>query len=432
MILSRYHIVTLFTAASVIVCASQHAHAQNQIASNDRARTSFRANGTLMINGQDVFPIGVRIEGEGKEFAKIKDVGFNTLLTSGAVDATFYDEATKHNLWVIGGHYDWAHFESLSKGNRHNVDFYAGDLQGLKKAFSYGNQSDMGPLEVLETYDHYPTVIGWNTTEEPLAKFVEPLETMYEVFKANSPDHLVVTLLTHPNWFHTFKHAGDVTIVDVYPYRGKNSLPAILTYDYVRRAVEETGKPVWLMPQMYHGSYFSKDPADELTLSQIRQASYLGLIGGAKGIIFYSYYAYESLGGKTGNADEILTQRWANMTEAVQEIKKVSPLVCEGRPIDLHLSWTGEGGQGAGLVPVQTYEYYGEYYIMVANVSPYPVTASVKSKSRANPIGFELSVFTGEEDITLTTATDVDHPATITVQPNGQGVVRFTRLPLRP
>lgn len=398
-----------------------------------RARASIRADGTLMINGKSVLPIGIRIEGEGEEFAKLADVGFNTLLGSGAVGHEYYEAAARYGLWVIGGHYDWAHFESLSRGNEHGVDFYAGDIAGLTKAFGYGNQSGQTPLEVIDTFDHYPTVFAWNTCEEPTAKYVEPLEQMYAIFKANSPDHLVVTLLTHPDWYHTFKNAGDVTIVDVYPYRGAGSLPAILSYQYVRRAIEETGKPVWLMPQLYHGFYFSKNPADELTLQQIRQASYLGLIGGAKGVIFYSYYAYEAIAsGDTRDKSAVLQERWTNLKVAVTELRHLSPLVCDGRPVELHIPWKTQDGVDAGLNPVRTFEYYGDYYVMVANVTSRPINGTIETLERADPNGFELSIFAGGSDLQVAQAQGPDNPAVVTVQPNGAGVVKLERRPLRP
>lgn len=407
--------------------------ALRQAKAQDRASASLRADGTLLINGQAVFPIGIRIEGEGKEFARLADLGFNTLLGSGAVGQEYYGRAAQHGLWVIGGHYDWAHFESLSKGNKHGVDFYAGDVKGLEKAFTYGNQSGLGPLEVIERFDNYPTVFAWNTCEEPTAKYVEPLEKMYEVFKANSPDHLVITLLTHPDWYHTFKNAGDVTIVDVYPYRGEGSLPAILSYEYVRRAVEETDKPVWLMPQLYHGFYFSKNPDDELTLQQMRQANYLGLIGGAKGIILYSYYAYEAVaGGDQRPREALLAERWDRVGEAVSELRQLSPLICDGRPIVLPIRWLSEDGTDAGLAPTLALEYYGDLYVLVANVSDQPITGAIRGLNRANPNAFELSVFAGENDLQLVQSTGPDDPATVTVTPQGQGVVLLRRRTLRP
>lgn len=393
-----------------------------------------REDGTLLINGKPVFPVGIRIEGEGKEHARLAGIGFNMLLGSGAVATPdFYREAARNKLWVIAGHYDWASFTTLSRGNKHGVDLYAGDVVGLRKAFGYVNQAGQSPLEALEAVDSFPSVFAWNTCEEPLPKFVEPLNAMYEVFKANSPDHLVITLLTHPDGFSALKHAGDLAMVDVYPYRGKASLPPILSYEYVKRAIRETGKPVWLMPQLYHPSYFSGVPGEDLTLRQMRQAAYLGLIAGAKGIVLYSYYAYEMRLGKDERPLEpLLAERWERLRALVSELTKLGPVICDGRPVEMPVQWAGSDGTALGLAPTRALEYYGKTYLMVANVSGQTVTGSLRNPSRVNPNGYELSVFAGARDVGVTQAPGPDERATVTLAPNGQGVVLLTRRALLP
>lgn len=235
-------------------------------ATGEPARASIRGDGTLLINEQPVFPIGIRIEGEGKEHAQIAEAGFNMLLGSGKVEAPYYEAAVRKKLWVIAGHYVWATFATIRSGNSLKVDLYAEDDASFQKTFGYWNQSGRKPLDALAAFDRFPCVFAWNTCEEPPAKFIEPIEHMYEIFKSNSPHHLVIPLSCNMQWAHVFRKAGDVLIVDCYPYRGHRSQPALYTYQWVRRAREAIGdKPVWLMPQLYQPFYWSRRDQDELT-----------------------------------------------------------------------------------------------------------------------------------------------------------------------
>ena len=134
-------------------------------------KASIRADGTLLIDGKSMFPIGIRIEGTGKEHKQIADMGFNLLLGSGAVTPSYYQQAQKNGLLVIAGHYIWATFKG-AKGR--GIDLYAADKDAIAKTFTYRNQSGQTPLQALATVDHHPCVFAWNTCEEPLAKFVEP------------------------------------------------------------------------------------------------------------------------------------------------------------------------------------------------------------------------------------------------------------------
>ena len=408
-------------------------------------RAAIREDGTLIVDGEVVFPIGIRIEGDGSEHALIAETGFNMLLGSGAVEPSYYDRANEHGLLVIAGHYVWATFASFRKGNSRGIDLYAEEGAGLEKAFRYTNQSRQTPLQAMAAVDHHPCVFAWNTCEEPGAKFIEPLEFMYEIVKSNSPGHLVIPLSCDVDWFHTFRNAGDVLMMDVYPYRGsKKSQPPAYSHDRIKLAREALpGKAVWLMPQLYHPSYWSRQAGDDLTLQQMRQADYLGLIAGAKGIMMYSHSSYRTWwkdGERVRNIREhpppaeVWETRWGRLRRLVAELKQLGPVICDGRPVDLPLYWriTGEQGGSAGPVFVRTLDLYGELYVLVANLCGSDVAADLNWTSRVNRHAFDTSVFLGQENLSLTVAGEGRAPTVLGVKPQGCGVFRLTRRPLKP
>ncbi len=398
------------------------------------ARASIRADGTLLINGRPVFPIGIRIEGEGKEHAQIAQAGFNMLLTSGKVEAPFYKAAARNKLWVIAGHYVWATFATIRSGNSRKVDLYAEDMACLQKAFGYWNQSRRKPLEALAAFDRYPCVFAWNTCEEPPAKFIEPLEQMYEIFKSNSPHHLVVALSCDPGWAHIFRHAADVLIVDCYPYRGPRSQPAIYTYQWVRRARRASGKPVWLMPQLYQPFYWSRRDGDELTVQQMREQNYLGLIAGAKGVIMYHYYSLwqwceHGRLHKGGCAPKLFQQRWDRVKRVVAELRKLGPIICDGRPAALPIQWFDEQNRPLGPQLTRLLDYYGDRYLLVCNLSARPIHAEIRGTNRLVRHPYRVSVFLGAQDLRVERGED---SLVVTVGPRGAGVFLLERKPLKP
>ncbi len=71
-------------------------------AGNNRLVASTRDDGVLVVNGEAVFPIGIRIEGDGRYHQMIADAGFNMLLGSGAVKPSYCAQAGRAGLWVTG------------------------------------------------------------------------------------------------------------------------------------------------------------------------------------------------------------------------------------------------------------------------------------------------------------------------------------------
>jgi len=402
-----------------------------------QAVAAIRGDGTLLINGRPLFPIALRIEGEGKEHQRIADAGFNMLLGSGAVEAPYYEAATRNKLWVIAGHYVWATFATIRSGNSRGVDLYAEEGEGLQKTFGYWNQSRRKPLKALADFDHYPCVFAWNTCEEPPAKFVEPLEQMYEIFKSNSPRHLVAALSCDIDWAYVFRKAGDVLILDCYPYRGHRSQPAIYTYQRVRRAREAlVDRPVWLMPQLYQPFYWSRREGDELTVQQLREQCYLGLIAGAKGIVMYHYYALQQWCKdgelhKGGVDPALFEKRWERVRKVVAELRQLAPLICDGRPVELPLQWFGPDGQALGPQLTRALDYYGDLYLLVANLADYVISAKTQWTCPVNRDAHTVSVYLGDADLRASQA-EGRNPATVSVKGKGAGVFLLKRKPLRP
>ncbi len=408
------------------------------IAEQAATLATFCGDGTLVVDGQPVFPIGMHTE-ELESIERIAGAGFNLVSGSGEWGEQHYAASEQEGLLVLGGHYVWATFASFRSGG--GIDLRPSEAAGVQNVIRHArDQSRRLPLETLAAFDHLPGVIGWRTNEEPEAKLVESLEYAYEVFKSHSPGHIVATLSCDPRWFHLFRNTADVLIVDNYPFRGNRGAKRSLleTYEWISHAKDVMGgKPVWLMSQLIPPSYWSLDPADELSLQDMRLQSYLGLIAGAKGIIMYNYEMFMQVRERDADGDarlrpageDLLRRRWSAVRALVEELKALAPIICGGRlSSDLEIRWLQPGAQGPGPQMTRELDHYGRKYLLIANPLDVPIEGRVFGINGGNRRAFDAGVFCGDRDLSVRTETPGE--PTITVGPRGTGTFVLTRRPV--
>ena len=401
-------------------------------------RASLREDGTLLVDGNAVFPIGMfSATLKGENCAHIAELGFNTVSNGGDAEDEFFHAAHAAGLYTIAPHYNWATFASRDEA----MDMDKHEKEGFDLAFSYRDQIGRKPVDNLARWDHLPGVFGWYIFEEPKAAYSEALEFMYEIFKSHSPSHLVVGVSAEKVWYHHFLKSVDALMIDVFPYRpGDRAQPEILTYEMTRHAVEALrGKPVWILAQ---GGCMWKnwDVFPPLTEENFRNQAYLALIGGAKGYFMYSYPAV----GHFGRLDESAEAgQWEKIAIVVAELKQLAPVLCDGRPDeDVRLAWKNPGGKG-GPVLTRVLDHYGKKYLLIANIGSAPVTAQILGTNYGFPRAFDVRFFTGSPGLSVlgdqagADTQTVNLPGkgefpTIRVEPGSSGAFEITRLPAQP
>lgn len=210
------------------------------------------------------------------------------------------------------------------------------------------------------------------------------------------------------------------------------------TYEWVQRGVEAMdGKPVWLMPQLYPPSFWSRNPADELSLAQMRLQNYAGIIAGAKGVIMYPYSAFTRVferdadGERTSHraGDEMMQRRWEAVRSLTAELNALGPIICDARPTsDLDIRWLEPGATGPGSQMTRELDHYGSKYLLVANVLDVPIQGKVYGINGGNRRAHGASVFLGQADLDVGCETPGE--PTISVAPHGVGVFLLTRRPV--
>jgi len=398
-------------------------------------RAFTRGDGTLVVDGKPTFPIGIYTATlHGENCAEMARIGFNMVTTGGDAHEDYFEAAYKAGLYILAPHYHWATFRS----NHPEVDLNKHEKEGFDLVFSYKNQAPQTIVQSLDRWDSLPGVIGWYLAEEPKANYSEPLEFMHELVKSRSPGHITTMVSAEKAWYHHFRDATDVLMVDVYPYRpGNRAQPEILSYELVKHAVEVMrGKPVWLMAQ---GGCMWKNWKDvpPMTQANYRNQAYLGLIAGAKGYILFSHPTVGHF-EKLAKRDE--AAQWRKVETVVAELNQLSPILCDGRVSDeVRLVW--KGAEGKGLPPLtRLLAYDGRFYLLVANITKQPVRAQVLGPNYGYPDAFDVRVFTGSKGLvvegrqsgdaaqTVNEARKMEFP-TLVIAPDSSGVFEIIRRP---
>jgi hypothetical protein len=251
---------------------------------------------------------------------------------------------------------------------------------------------------------------------------------------------VVITLSCDSRWFFAYRNTCDVLVVDNYPYRGSSRTRRAITetYDWVRQGVEAMqGKAVWLMPQLIPPSHWSRNPEDELSLTDLRQQHYVGLIAGAKGVIMYSessftrVYLRDAEGSATSQkaSAEVMARRWADVTAVVAELKTLASILTEGRPTrEVELRWLDPGPYGPGPQMTRELDYYGDKYLLVANPLGVPISGQAWGINGGNRRAYDVTVFAGQDDLKV--AAEKPGEPVLTVGPRGCGVFLLKRRPI--
>ena len=150
---------------------------------------------------------------------------------------------------------------------------------------------DPGP--VIEKYRGKPAVMGWNPGDEPARRGIMPEQMFarYDRFKQLDPDHLAYTVICVPSQYGRYASGTDVLAPDPYPVPRK---PIDNVYRSLKGAKAESVRvdtALWAVVQAFGGQKYDKsgDWPRCPDAREFRAMSYLALMAGVKGIIYYTY-----------------------------------------------------------------------------------------------------------------------------------------------
>jgi hypothetical protein len=298
-------------------------------------KVEIRNDGTTMIQGKPFFPFGFyhvswesTIEELIGDLQKIAAAGFNTIHASAtniSDYSRFLEEAEKLGIYTI-------------------------------------SESSIEKLDLINFLKHKPAVLGWNIADDVDngRLSTEQVWEAHHLVKKADPNH-VTYISGYTDKITDFANCAEVIGVQSYPIpieKTKSSEKA--TYEILSTAKKETdlfNHALYANVQAFAWTDANNPEytgARSPTSNEVRNMTYQALLGGAKGIIYYTF------------RDRVwdLTQQsdlWQGIRSLVPEIKLLSPAFLEG-------SLTKLNTQNSDLLAGQ-WTYYDKVYVVVLNVS---------------------------------------------------------------
>jgi len=170
-------------------------------------------------------------------------------------------------------------------------------------------------------------VLAWNPGDEPDGGGVPPEVMLERHNRIKSADAEVPTFMTLcvPGAYRKYAGMAEVIAPDPYPIRHA-SAATMPVFTMIRQGVTAAtplGRPIWAIPQAF-GYAKEKNSWRVPTFAEERNMTYLALLAGAKGLV---YYTYRDPGFDMHENAEL----WEGMKTLPAEIERLKPFLLEGR-----------------------------------------------------------------------------------------------------
>ncbi|MEI6501461.1 MAG: hypothetical protein WCP21_10620, partial [Armatimonadota bacterium] len=278
-------------------------------------------NNNTIVDGKPFFPLGWYGGHTMSQMLEIADSPFNCVLDYGTnnvprAEMLKYLDAVQANglkqiyclndVYPAAKYFDKKTWEGVS-GNQNIAD------------------------AVVKAYRDHPALLAWYLNDELPRSMAPELTDYYGKVRDGDPNHPCYIVLCTPPELKYFPQTTDIMGVDPYPIP---SSPVTKVSEWTEEAVASVKghKPTWIVPQAFawyqynpEGSSRGRIPtAEELktgrmpTYEEERCMTYLALVHGAKGLIYYCYYDLRVL----PHYQEI----WGWMKKIGAEVKALTPL----------------------------------------------------------------------------------------------------------
>ncbi|MGH9336464.1 MAG: hypothetical protein ACRD21_22230, partial [Vicinamibacteria bacterium] len=221
-----------------------------------------------------------------------------------------------------------------------------------------------------------PGFAGWYTADERDADEAAPVFEQYRLLRQADPDGIAFIAQNRPGEIGRWRDAADVFGVDPYPIfnipEGKLS-PFHTVTRWVETANErvESSRPVWGVIQFFqHGAKGHWPTYDEL-----RTMSYMAVISGAKGLLYWSYGARGLAWVKDPEAKKTY---WERLVRVVEEFHELEPVL-----LTPDAPGVVESVSGAGIRFLAK-ELDGTRYIFAVNNTRSPIEAEFRLSQGAS------------------------------------------------
>jgi hypothetical protein len=301
--------------------------------------------GTLRWRGKPFFPIGVyNVNQNPGEYRLLAENGFNMIQGMFPGDPFAFVQSLN---------------AALAAGIAVDVPLYISEKVKANLANS---------LSTIKAARHHPAVLCWKILDEPEANRNASVRNevpgTFSTLKAVFPEQAFELTLCQAETMSYWSKFCDIVQIDRYPVPDK---PLTDVYDFCRKAA--AAKAPWQTLIFVLQCGWTPDLKTQPSFDQARAMVYLALIGGAKGISWYSRQEIDESRHKR-TWDLTTSPLWPRMKQINREVQSLAPPILLGEEVAGIKS-------SAPAVYVSCRSWQEKLYLLVCNPSDRPVETAL-------------------------------------------------------
>lgn len=304
----------LFSIALICVTVSVSITSVWADEGNDTSIVSLRKDGVIIVNSKPFYPIGTYRDPRDDltDFRGVQEAGFNmthsyyfedlsTIHTGGV--------ALEEDLIVTARRY-------LQAAHNHNLKVFMGLPRKMIKRGDYG-----AIREYVRALKSEPALLVWYLLDEPSIHKVSPevMKKVRSIVAEADPNHPAMVVFCSK--IGDYQGSFDIAGFDPYPIKGRKQRVDLISRFLRDRKKEVKGNlPFWHVVQGHDLSKPKKGDIHRPTPAQIRCMTFLGIISGARGTV---YYWWPSVWCNILDFPEV----WQEIGSINSDLKSLSPVL---------------------------------------------------------------------------------------------------------
>lgn len=238
---------------------------------------------------------------------------------------------------------------------------------GLQAVISAGGADEDFWSRQQVKWGGLPLTLGWIPYSRPDLRTEPPqfVTMLYEDLKRISPTVPVIAPLASPSRARYYAGAADILLAWSMPVP-RSPLRALGEMMDVLQECSGGAKPIWALVQAAGGSRYEDQHLGleraerEPTAAEMRALAYLGLLHGARGLVWYSLELPAYAGTKAYRMWEDAPELWAALAPLNLQLRWLTPVLLEGQRELL---------PAVGQLQMARWRYQGGEYVIAVNCS---------------------------------------------------------------
>ncbi len=286
------------------------------------AKVAIDSKGFTLRDGQRLFPLGIYANvATDEHLARIASAGFNTVLNYDYGEKkdpyAFFRNARKRGLLVIYS------VKDQYRGSRFAPAVRGGDYAAMTAWY-------------VQRLRSQPNLLAWYINDELGPEYLDKIEEKNLQIKRLDGDHPTFQVLNKTGELDAYFNSSDILATDPYPVGNDRDLTRTTRYTELTVQAARQARGAWVVMQiMDHAAYDARRKPHPPSEAEIRNQAWQALIGGAKGLLFYSYtdLFYKR---KTGRFDQReFDATWRGVATVSQQIAAFTPYLLTGKSTPL-------------------------------------------------------------------------------------------------